>query len=231
MKVYYRLSNLEAGISKKKISNATKQHCLENCIAEFGADNIIILGDRLNDETRDYVNSLNVRLVEVDNGTGAGTFRNALDLAIEENGDDELVYLLEDDFLHLPNSKQYLEEALSVYNAYVTLYDHPDKYLDRELGGNPFITQSSEVTRLLKTNSIHWKITNSTVMSFAAKVSRLKDDYDLIMKYSSERITDSFRFFTELNQTKQIPVLSSVPGKSTHCESAWLSPLTNWTEV
>lgn len=218
-------------MSKKKIPNATKQHCLENCIAEFGADNIIILGDRLNDETRDYVNSLDVRLVEVDNGTGAGTFRNALDLAIEENGDDELVYLLEDDFLHLPNSKQYLEEALSVYNAYVTLYDHPDKYLDRELGGNPFITQSSEVTRLLKTNSIHWKITNSTVMSFAAKVSRLKDDYDLIMKYSSERITDSFRFFTELNQTKQIPVLSSVPGKSTHCESAWLSPLTNWTEV
>ena len=231
MKVYYRLSNLEAGMSKKKIPNATKQHCLENCIAEFGADNIVILGDRLNDETRDYVNSLDVRLVEVDNGTGAGTFRNALDLAIEENGDDELVYLLEDDFLHLPNSKQYLEEALSVYNAYVTLYDHPDKYLDRELGGNPFITQSSEVTRLLKTNSIHWKITNSTVMSFAAKVSRLKDDYDLIMKYSSERITDSFRFFTELNQTKQIPVLSSVPGKSTHCESAWLSPLTNWTEV
>ena len=205
MKVYYRLSNLEAGMSKKKIPNATKQHCLENCIAEFGADNIIILGDRLNDETRDYVNSLNIRLV--------------------------VVYLLEDDFLHLPNSKQYLEEALSVYNAYVTLYDHPDKYLDRELGGNPFITQSSEVTRLLKTNSIHWKITNSTVMSFAAKVSRLKDDYDLIMKYSSERITDSFRFFTELNQTKKIPVLSSVPGKSTHCESAWLSPLTNWTEV
>ena len=70
-------------MSKKKIPNATKQHCLENCIAEFGADNIIILGDRLNDETRDYVNSLNVRLVEVDNGTGAGTFRNALDLAIE----------------------------------------------------------------------------------------------------------------------------------------------------
>ena len=29
MKVYYRLSNLEAGISKKKIPNATKKHCLE----------------------------------------------------------------------------------------------------------------------------------------------------------------------------------------------------------
>ena len=231
MKVYYRLSNLEAGMSKKKIPNANKQHCLENCITEFGSENITILGDRLNDETRDYVNSLDVKLVEVDNGTGAGTFRDALNLAIEENNEDDLVYLLEDDFLHLPNSKQYLTEALELYNAYVTLYDHPDKYLNREQGGNPFISQNSEVTRLLKTNSIHWKITNSTVMSFAARVSRLKDDYDLIMKYSKERITDSFGFFTELNQTKQIPVLSSVPGKSTHCEAAWLSPLTNWKEV
>ena len=38
-------------------------------------------------------------------------------------------------------------------------------------------------------------------MSFACKVSRLKQDYDLILKHSSaENITDSFKFFTELNQ-------------------------------
>ena len=43
IKIYYRLSNLEAGISKKKIPNATKKHCLKNCIKEFGGDNITIL--------------------------------------------------------------------------------------------------------------------------------------------------------------------------------------------
>ena len=231
MKIYYRLSNLEAGISKKKIPNATKQHCLENCITEFGKDNITILGDRLNNETRDYVESLNLKLIEVNNGSGAGTFRDALDLAIKENKDSDLVYLLEDDFLHKPNSKNLLIEGLSKYNAYITLYDHPDKYLNKENGGNPFIEQEGEVTRLVKTDSIHWKITNSTVMSFAAKISRLKDDYDLLLKYSSQNITDSFRFFMELNQTKGIPVLSSVPGYSTHCESAWLSPLTNWNKI
>ena len=106
MKVYYRLSNLEASIPKKKIKNATKEHCLTNCIMEFGKDNITIVGDRLNDETKNYVNSLDLRLVEVDNGTGAGTFRDALNLAIEENDDDTMVYLLEDDFLHKPGSKK-----------------------------------------------------------------------------------------------------------------------------
>lgn len=231
IKVYYRLSNLEAGISKKKIINATKKHCLENCILEFGLNNITILGDRLNDETRNYVNSLKLRLIEVDNGTGSGTFRDALNLAISENEDDDLIYLLEDDFLHKPNSSNLLKEGLLSFNGYITLYDHPDKYINKDQGGNPFIEQNGEVTRLVKTNSVHWKITNSTVMSFAARVKRLKDDIELLNKYSSERITDSFRFFTELSQTKGIPVLSSIPGYSTHCESAWLSPLTNWNEI
>ena len=44
--------NFQAGMSKKKIPNATKQHCLENCIKEFGVENITIIGDTLNDETK-----------------------------------------------------------------------------------------------------------------------------------------------------------------------------------
>ena len=231
MKVYYRLSNLEAGLSKSKILNATKQHCLENCIKEFGKENITILGDMLNTKTQSYVKSLDLRLIEVNNGSGAGTFRDALDLAIKENEDEGLVYLLEDDFLHKPNSKNLLIEGLSNYDAYITLYDHPDKYINKELGGNPFVEQNGEVTRLVRTDSVHWKITNSTVMSFACKTSRLKEDYDLILKHSSAHITDSFKFFIELNQTKQIPVLSSVPGFSTHCEASWLSPLTDWNQI
>tara|TARA_R110000796_G_scaffold226153_1_gene342637 strand:+ start:1374 stop:2072 length:699 start_codon:yes stop_codon:yes gene_type:complete len=231
IKVYYRLSNLEAGISKKKIKNATKQHCLENCIREFGKENITVLGDTLNEETKTYVNSLNLRLIEVKNGSGSGTFRDALNLSIKENDDKDLVYLLEDDFLHKPNSKSLIIEGLSNYDAYVTLYDHLDKYINKEQGGNPFIQQGGEVTRLFKTDSIHWKITNSTVMSFAAKVSRLKEDYNLIQKHSSQHITNSFGFFTELSQTKGIPVINSVPGFSTHCESLWLSPLTDWNKI
>ena len=68
-------------------------------------------------------------------------------------------------------------------------------------------------------------------MSFAARVRRLKDDIELLETHSSGRITDSFKFFVELSKNKGIPVLSSVPGYSTHCESAWLSPLTNWNKI
>jgi len=231
VKVYYRLSNLEAGLSKNKIPNATKKHCLENCIKEFGLSNITILGDRLNQETLEYVQSLNIKLIPVDNGTGSGTFRDALNLAIEENKDEDFVYLLEDDFLHKSKSKNLIIEGLSKYNSYITLYDHPDKYINPENGGNPYIQQEGENTKLVKTGSVHWKITNSTVMSFAARVSRLKEDYNLLLKYSSNSITDSFNLFLELSQIKGVAVLSSVPGYSTHCESLWLTPFTNWSKI
>jgi hypothetical protein len=231
IKVYYRLSNFEAGISKKKIPNATKLNCLKNCIEEFGSKHITVVGDTLNNETKQVVEDLNLRLIQVENGTGSGTFRDALNLAIEENEDSDLIYLLEDDFLHLNGSKELLVEGLSNFNAYVTLYDHPDKYLDKQYGGNPFIEGGGEVTKVVTTKSSHWKITNSTVMTFAASVKRLKEDRDLLLKYSSNKITDSFRFFLELSKTKSIPVISSIPGKSTHCESAWLTPFVNWENI
>ena len=43
-----------------------------------------------------------------------------------------ILFLLEDDFLHKPGSKKLLLEGLLNYNGYITLYDHPDKYLNKE---------------------------------------------------------------------------------------------------
>ena len=232
MKVFYRLSNFEASTPKKKISNATKQHCLLNCISEFGSDSITVFGDSLNEETEEFVKSTDVSYIPVKYSSGAGTFMHAFNEALKLE-DDEVVYFLEDDFLHLPGSKSTLLEAVSTYNAYVTLYDHPDKYVDPAFGGNPQVQDGGEVTKLIKTASSHWKITNSTVMTFAARVSRLKADREL-MKSAAERypkMTDSYWFFTQLSQTVGVPVLSSVPGLSTHCEKDWLSPFTDWEKV
>ena len=68
IKVYYRLSNQSAGGYKSKLPHATKEYCLKNCISVFGPENVTILGDRLNSETRKMVQNLPINLVEVDNG-------------------------------------------------------------------------------------------------------------------------------------------------------------------
>ena len=194
-------------------------------------ENVKVIADNLDIAYIELLKELGIDFEEVNNGNGSGTFRDAFVSAISENDDDTIIYLLEDDFLHKEGSADLIEEGLENLDCYVTLYDHPDKYLNREEGGNPFIEDGGEVTRVIKTDSIHWKITNSTVMSFAARVSRLKEDKELLLKYSSNNITDSFGFFTELSETKGIPVISSLPGFSTHCEKAWLSPLTKWENI
>lgn len=230
MKIYYRLSPNSAGVGKEKIKNATKQHCLQNTVNVFGKDNVTVIGDNLNEELQLFVKELDVRYFPVSFGNGSETFRHCVDLAIAENDDNEIVYLLEDDFLHLPESPTLIEEALGIMDAYVTLYDHPDKYIDADKGGNPQIYGGGEVTKLVMTKSSHWKITNSTVMSWACKVKQLRQDYDFHMKYSQKKVTDSYGLFTELRMNN-IAVISSVPGRSTHCETKWLSPLTDWENV
>ena len=231
MKVYYRLSTASAGGVKHKIKNATKTNCLTNCISVFGVDNITVIGDNLSTELKMWVEDNNLRLVEVKNGSGAATFRSALDIIYNECDDSELVYLLEDDFLHKNGSPALLTECLQAVDCYATLYDHPDKYMEPNIGGNPAVQDGGEVTRVITTDSKHWKITNSTVMSFAASVSRLKQDRDILYKYSQGRLTDSYGMFTELSQKYGIPVMSCIPGHSTHCEQAWLTPFTEWEKI
>ena len=119
MKVYYRLSNKNAGISKVKLPHATKEHCLNNCVSVFGKEAITVVGDNLNKETEQMVQDLSLELVNVSNGSGAGTFRDALNLAIQDNRDDEVIYLLEDDFLHTPNANKIIEEGAVIDSASV----------------------------------------------------------------------------------------------------------------
>ena len=43
IKVYYRLSNQQAGMPKKKLKNASKEACLINCINHFGLENVKVI--------------------------------------------------------------------------------------------------------------------------------------------------------------------------------------------
>ena len=244
MRVYYRLSNpsATAGGQKEKISTFDKIKCLRNAVREFGKENITIIGDRLSPQFKQLIQEMkdhdvvknggdkapyyDLRLIEVNYGSGAGTYRYALDLAIEENKDQDVVYLLEDDFLHKKGAKNALLEGCR-YEQYTTVYDHPDKYLDANRGGNPHVANGGEATRLMWSGNYHWKITNSTVFTFATKIGRLKLDYNIHQEFSKGKITDSYGMFMALNQ-KGIGCISSVPGLSTHCELKWLSPGTGW---
>jgi hypothetical protein len=67
-------------------------------------------------------------------------------------------------------------------------------------------------------------------MTFAAKVSTLKRVEPILRKYTQGSYPDDFKMFLELRDQGEL-LITPIPGYSTHGESAWLSPLTDWSQV
>jgi hypothetical protein len=205
-----------------------KEVCFENAYNTFKDCKWTIVCDRLNDDTKSFLEKFNLELTHVDIGDNAGSFNYVLDKVLELDN-KEIVYLLEDDYLHKPNSKQIITDGIELGFDYVTLYDHPDKYMNPIDGGNPFCSGMSEETRVYLGDNCHWKLTNSTTMTFASKVKTLREDEKIIRKWTSEKHPNDFQMFIELKQNFR-RLASPIPGYSTHCETRWLTPLKNWNE-
>lgn len=227
MKAIYRISN--NGYAKEKPSYIDNNQCLNNFTSIF--DDVEIIADNCNNETLEMINkhitSDNIHKCSI--GSGAGTFNLALDMALKYD-DDEIVYFVENDYIHRHEAARILKEAFTLGASFATLYDHPDKYLSPDKGGNPYCQGGAEDTRVYLTKSTHWKLTNSTTMTFAAKVSTLKRVEPILRKHTSESYPRDFDMFMELRSRNEL-LLSSIPGYSTHGETAWLAPLVDWNKI
>lgn len=231
MKIIYRIS--DTGYNKVKPDYINNETCLKNfCNVFFNhIHDILIIADNCSESTvamiKRYIDPINIEQVSV--GHGAGTFNLALDKAIKWD-DDEIVYFVENDYLHKPNALNILLEGFELGASFVSLYDHPDKYLDPSRGGNPYCEGGAEDTRVYLTTSCHWKITNSTTMTFASKVSTLHRIEPTLRKHTTGSYPDDFKMFLELREQNEL-LITAIPGYATHGETAWLSPLTNWSQL
>ena len=229
MKIIYRIS--DAGYNKVKPDYIGNEQCLKNATKVFKDTDWLVIADNVSEPTenmiRKYVNEDLIEWVSV--GHGAGTFNLALDKALTYDN-DEIIYFIENDYLHKPESQKILEEGFNLGASFVSLYDHPDKYLEPSQGGNPYCDGGAEDTRVYLTDNCHWKITNSTTMTFATKVSTLKRTESILRKHTSGIHPNDFQMFLELRQNNEL-LVTSIPGYSTHGETAWLSPLTDWSKI
>jgi hypothetical protein len=183
MKIIYRIS--DTGYNKIKPDYINNEACLKNALEVFPWNEYdwSIIADNISEETNDMIQKYIPRnyIDYVSVGNGAGTFNLALDEALTYD-DNEIVYFIENDYLHKLGADKILKEGFNVGYSYVALYDHPDKYID---GANPLVEDGGEVTRVMISKSCHWKITNSTTMTFASQVKTLKEDESILREYTS----------------------------------------------
>jgi hypothetical protein len=225
MKIIYRTS--DSGYSKIKANYITSENCLKNFCNIFSnyINDIKIIADNCNESTlniiKKYVDLTNIEKVSI--GHGAGTFNLALDQALLHN-EDEIIYFVENDYVHRQNADIVLKEGFELGADFITLYDHLDKYID---GDNPYVFQGGEETKVFLSKSCHWKFTNSTTMTFSAKVKTLKKYESILRKWTSTNHPNDFSMWINL-RNEGASLISPIPGYSTHGDLKTIAPLINW---
>ena len=226
MKIIYRIS--DTGYNKTKPDYINNENCLRNfCNIFFDyIYDIHILADNCSEPTMDiikkFIDPINIEKVSI--GHGAGTFNLALDNALKWE-DDEIVYFVENDYIHLHGSPQILEEGFNLGAPYMTLYLHPDKFISPFQGGNPEVDQDGGYpTKIFRGETQLFGMFNSTTMTFAAKVKTLREDEAILRKHTVGTHPNDFPMFLEL-RNKGSALLCPLNTFSTHGETAWLAPL------
>jgi hypothetical protein len=220
--IIYRIS--DSGYNKIKPDYINNENCLKNAVTHFPVENYewVVIADNVSENTCQMIKKYipEQQIIKVSVGHGAGTFRLAYKKALEY-GDDRIVYFLENDYLHRKGAGKILKEGFELgVSEYVTLYDHPDKY--------DFKTKNGfGKTVVFISETVHWKITNSTTMTFAAQVKTLKRDWRFFDRWTRTTHPYDFYIFVDLYR-KGRRLISPIPTYSTHGETKFLSPLVDW---
>jgi hypothetical protein len=227
MIILYRIS--DGGCNKIKPHYVTKRGCFLHFLKIFKGYDIYVFADNVSDETYNFLNDYveNNKIIRT-SLSNAGSFMYSLNFAINNFKDNDKIYFAEDDYIYTEDAPKIIEEGLDIAD-YSSGYDHPDKYINHNEGGpNPFIENGGEFTRVILSNSRHWKRTNSCCMTFATKVKTIKKDYNIFKKYCSTTNPYDFQIFCDLYKLNGRRLISCIPSVSTHGEIEWLAKFINW---
>jgi hypothetical protein len=227
MKVLYRISDGGHTNNKQPYVNDKKGMFL-HFLNVFRNYDIYVFADNVNDETYQFLisNYDPCKIFRISLGN-ARSFMHTVDYAIQHFNLDDKIYFAEDDYIYKKIAPEIIEEGLDI-SDYSSGYDHPDKYMPVSQGGNPYVEQGGELTRVIVSNRIHWKLTNSCCMTFATRVRTIKEDYDVFNKYCPRGNPQDFPLFCELVQNRRKKLISCIPAVSTHGENYYLSKFIDW---
>ena len=159
----------------------------------------------------------------------------AIDVAIRWPADD-LVYFVEDDYLHVSDALCKLDRVFAQLRPdYATLYDHPDRY-------RPLADPDYAIPKAIDTHvdDHSWRSVESTCMSFAARVHTVRTDRETFAAYlSDDRHPSDRELFRELGglgphrrgRRRPRTLLGPVPSLATHCELGHLAPGVDWERI
>ena len=218
--ILYRGTSHASGTSHDRPEGFDYDKCLNNILSTI-ENNPNVTFHLLWDGKYEGNHSRIDKVIEFEGGSDKKSFFYAWGYAKNLNiGEKELVYFLENDYLHVNNWYEKVADIFSTYDidGYVSLYDHLDKYTDPA-----YVDLMSQI---YVTNSSHWRTVPSTCGSFVVNKKTLDNDYDIHTSFYSDH--DKFIW---LGQNRNRLVISAIPSLSTHCVARFMAPTINWNKI
>ena len=235
MRIIFRTSSHKHKKVKLKI---TPFECLKNIKKIFKKTPITVVGDNLSNScAAKYKKIVGVKnFIEINVKNNSKSFRFCIDLALnfqksknfkKVSNENELIYFVENDYIHARNSKKNLIDGFSLNAHYVSLYDHPDRYtnIEKLIDFRQVLDNPSRKVLLGKYS--HWATAPSTTCTFAVKKKTLLEDYEFFKKMCKRDIPRDHIIFTKLTNKGRL-LITPIPSFSTHIETDYIAPLVNW---
>jgi glycosyltransferase involved in cell wall biosynthesis len=205
-----------------------REKCYKNLCSNLPKDNvqfhIVFDGNREEHFTKTPIIE-GTRFHDIKAGTGSKSFREAINYALSVSKPEDILYFVEDDYLHRPGWVDVLFEGFTIGPVgYISLYDHNDKYNHKM-----YPTLASQI---FTGELSHWRTVPSTTDTFAIMHNTLKNNLSIFMKYSDDTVPWSRDHERCMELWKNgVGLITSIPGYSTHCEPEYLSPCFDWSKV
>jgi hypothetical protein len=203
--------------SQLKVPFASKEYCLKNFLNVFKNERIIIFADNCDEETLDYLLSLDLEVHTGSYGYNYAQIEVYKKIKSLNLPYDEIIYCSEDDYIHKDNSPELIKDGLNIAD-YVTLYDHPDKYTK--------LYRFGESVKVRRTFYRHWKNTISSCMTFGFKYKTLVEDFDILTNLPN---SGDHQMFINLKQKERF-LYSAIPGAACQMDNFMNADNSNNTE-
>lgn len=232
--VHIKADKISRDPNKSRPSWFSHETCFQNLLSTVRLDpkgrqvSLIVMYDGPMDDFSDdfisryYANTaLGINLQFIRGGSDLNSFLITLGLAKAiDMQQDDLIYILENDYLH---QHGWVSKVFELFNSgikfdYASLYDHRDKY--------HYDMYANLTSKLVYTDTHHWRTAPSTCASFILEKRTLERDYSVF----SAGLTDYY-FFSKLVGEQGHVLLTPLPGLATHSMEGYLSPTVDWATL
>ena len=221
--IFYRHYNIVTTDNKGRPKWFSFQKCFENFLGTIKNKDVQLHIVMDGVTKHNFINQYKDRFIlhEIKAGNDQSSFFQTWEIAkntpMESN---DLVYFLENDYLHTNDWVDKITELFSTYKLlhYVSLYDHNDKYF--------LPIYEDLVSKIFVTENHHWRTTPSTCGSFIIIRELLELDYDIHTSVSGDH-----NKFLQLAEERNRMVITPIPGLSTHCMEGLMSPTIDWKNI